>query len=117
METTILTELLKQGPLIALLGLSLYVFYRKDELRRNNDLIEREAMRKKLEEQELKIENYLRTDSLTMQDLIKQSNYVAEKQTLMMNKTNETMICIISEIKDFKKSALYKHHEQNKVNN
>jgi hypothetical protein len=115
METsTLITELLKQGPLITMLGLSLYVFYRKDELRRTNDMTEREAMRTKLDAQELKIEKYLRNDSMTMQELIKKHIATSEKQTAMMGKTNEVMGCIVREIQDFKRSEIYKFHEQNK---
>lgn len=113
--TTLLTELLKQGPLIALMGIGLYLFYKKDETRRANDLIEREAMRLKIDSQELRIENYFKNDSSILQDLVRKNTDTAEKQTAMMSKTNEVMSCIIHEIKDFKKSAIYRHHEQNKI--
>jgi len=112
MESTLLQELLKQGPLLAFMGIALYVFYKKDEIRRANDLVERESMRLKLDAQELKIENYLKNDSMTMQELIKSNIATSEKQTSMMSKTNEVMSCIVSEIQDFKKSELYQMHEK-----
>ena len=117
MEVQLLTELLKQGPLIAVMGIGLYVFYKKDETRRTNDLIEREAMRKKIEAQEARIEDYFKNDASVLQDLVRTNIITAEKQTAMMSKTNEVMGCIVREIQDFKKSAIYKHHEENKIKN
>lgn len=114
MTETILAELLKQIPLVIFMGVGLYVFYKKDEVRRANDLIEREAMRLKLDAQELRIENYLKNDASVLQDLVRTNTTTTEKQTTMMSKTNEVMSCIIKEIQDFKKSAIYRHHEENK---
>lgn len=111
MSETLLSELLKQIPLVIFMGTGLYVFYKKDEVRRANDLVEREAMRVKLDAQELRIENYLKNDSLTLQELVRTNIATSEKQTSMMNRTNEVMGCIIKEIQDFKKSAIYQHHE------
>ena len=119
--TTLLTELLKQGPLLAFMGIALYVFYKKDETRRANDLIERDSMRQKIEAQEIRIENYLKEDALVLQGLVKESitstkimSDTTDRQTKMMEKTNETMSCIIREIQEFKKSDLYLAHENRK---
>lgn len=114
MSETLLSELLKQIPLVIFMGTGLYVFYKKDEVRRANDLIEREAMRSKIDAQEMRIEGYLKTDSAALQDLVRTNIATAEKQTSMMSRTNEVMGCIIKEIQDFKKSAIYQHHEENK---
>lgn len=114
--STLIAALLEKGVLFLILGIGIYIFYKKDETRRANDLIEREAMRVKLDAQELRIENYLKNDASVLQDLVRTNIATAEKQTTIMSKTNETMTCIIKEIQDFKKSAIYKHHEQKKVN-
>ena len=122
METKVLEWLFTQSPLLALMGLGLYIFYKKDEQRRNNDLIERVALLKKLEDQEQRIEKYYKNDGLILQNIVKESTEASiklaettEKQTAMMVRTNETMLCIIKEIQEFKRSEIYKYHERNKT--
>lgn len=115
METSILIELFKHGTLFAVMSVGLYVFYKKDETRRANDLVEREAMRTKLDAQELRIENYLKNDATVLQELVRTNIAIAERQTSMMSRTNEVMGCIIKEIQEFKKSAIYRHHEHSKI--
>lgn len=121
MDTTtlpmLISALLEKGLIFLLLGIAVYIFYKKDETRRTNDLLEREAMRLKLDAQELRIENYLKNDASVLQELVRTNIATSEKQTTMMSKTNEVMGCIIKEIQDFKKSAIYKHHEDNKIKN
>ena len=114
MEPTLLTELIKQGPLIAVLSVGLYVFYKKDELRRTNDMTERSLLMERLEKQEKRIEDYLQHDSLTMQNLIKESTDAKESQTAVMTRANEIMTCLVREMQEFKKSELYLQHERAK---
>ena len=71
METSILIELFKHGTLFAAMSVGLYVFYKKDETRRANDLVEREAMRTKLDAQELRIENYPKTTPRYCRELVR----------------------------------------------
>lgn len=112
-----ISAFLEKGLLFLILAVAVYIFYKKDETRRTNDLLEREAMRIKLDAQELRIENYLKNDSSVLQELVRTNIATAEKQTTMMSKTNEVMGCIIKEIQEFKKSAIFKHHEENKSKN
>lgn len=115
MDISLLSELFKHGTTFTIMAVGLYVFYKKDETRRANDLVEREAMRTKLDAQELRIENYLKNDANVLQELVRTNIATAERQTSMMSKTNEVMGCIIKEIQTFKKSAIYRHHEESKT--
>jgi hypothetical protein len=112
MEPTMLTELIKQGPLIGVLSVGLWIFYKKDELRRTNDMAERAMLMERIEKQEQRIEHYLQHDALTMQELIKESTTAKEKQTTVMTKANEVMTCLIREMQEFKKSEMYLQHER-----
>ena len=121
-EAEILTELLKQSPLIAVLGIGLYIFYKKDDQRRAEDKDERLQMKKKIDENERRIEDYMKQDRAAMQEIVHTNAQAIETQTLVMKsanslmmRSNEVMTCLITEIKDFKKSPLYKTHERSKV--
>jgi hypothetical protein len=56
MEGELVQKFLENITLLGFMGVALYVFYKKDETRRTNDLIERKEMRDKLEMQEQRLE-------------------------------------------------------------
>lgn len=122
MEAQILGELLKQSPLIAVLGIGLYVFYKKDEQRRSEDKAERLAMQAKVDAQEHRIEDYMKNDRAVMQEIVATNAKAIVEQTAVMKSANtlmtrstEVMNCLISEIKVFKKSQIFQHHEKSKA--
>lgn len=122
MEAQILGELLKQSPLIALLGIGLYVFYKKDENRRSEDKADRLLIQKKVELQEQRIEDYMKNDRAIMQDIVATNAKAIVEQTAVMKSANtlmtrstEVMNCLITEIKIFKKSQIFQQHEKSKA--
>lgn len=122
MEAQLLGELLKQSPLIAVLGIGLYVFYKKDENRRNEDKADRLAIQAKVDAQEHRIEEYMKNDRALMQDIVATNAKAIVEQTVVMKSANnlmtrstEVMNCLISEIKVFKKSQIFQQHEKSKA--
>lgn len=108
-EISIFENFVKPLGLVGFMGLCLYIFYKKDEFRRSADLIEREALRLKIDKQEEKLETYLRNDSLTMQKLIIESNRTSDRQTKVMERTNEIITCLIKDLKDIRTTETYKN--------
>ena len=72
-------------------------------------------MRTKLDAQEFANRELSQNDATVLQELVRTNIAIAERQTSMMSRTNEVMGCIIKEIQEFKKSAIYRHHEHSKI--
>lgn len=107
-EIELIEHFIKPLGLVGFMGICLYIFYKKDELRRTADLVEREALRVKVDKQEEKIETYLRTDGQTMQKLITESNRTSDRQATVMERTNEVITCLIKDLKEIRLTETYK---------
>jgi mRNA-degrading endonuclease YafQ of YafQ-DinJ toxin-antitoxin module len=51
-----------------------------------------------------------------MQNLIRDYTDVTKRQSIVMEKANAVMACLVKEIQEFKKTTVYKMHEENKKN-
>ena len=110
----LIAEVLKQTPLVALLCIGLYVFYKKDDQRRAEDMKDRAEMKQKISEQEDKIEVLLEANISTMQRIIHENGKVIEANTSTNKRATEVMSCLIKEIHEFKKSDIYQTHKSSK---
>ena len=110
----LIAEVLKQTPLVALLCIGLYIFYKKDDQRRAEDMKDRAEMKQKIGEQQDEIEDLLEANVNTMQKIIHENNRVIEANTSTNKRATEVMSCLIKEIHEFKKSDVYKTHKSSK---
>jgi len=112
MNEALISEVLKQTPLVALLCIGLYVFYKKDDQRRAEDMKDRAEMKQKISDQEDKIEVLLETNINTMQRIIHENGKIIEANTVTTKRATEIMSCMITELKH---SDFYKQHKASKL--
>lgn len=117
-----LPKLLEQSSFVIFLIVVLYTFYKKDELRRKLDIEERARISKKSDEQEIRIESYLKEDKLKLMELqiktletLDSTNTINAKALKTLDVTSEVMNCVLKEIRNFKATAIFKDYENKKV--
>lgn len=107
MESTIFKWLSEQFPLGAVLGIGIYIIWKRyDKFT--------EKTEKKLEESESRMRSYMENDKQSLIALIIDNTQALKEITKIQERSNQVMECIISEIKDFKESEVYSHYKANK---
>lgn len=104
MGIEIIDELVKQSPLIALLAVSGYVLWKRYER-----FVDRTQTR--LEESEQRQRKYNEEDRGILLKIVHDNTDAMRNIGKLCDRSNRVMECLIDEIKDFKKSEVYKSHK------
>lgn len=114
METTLqalFSALLAKGVTLTILAVVAYVFYKKDDQRRAQDMKERADMQQRIVDQEKRFEQYIENGHAEMITVIKNNTITYKQSTEAFERVGKLMTCVINEIQDFKQSEIYKSHE------
>lgn len=98
----LLPLLVEQGPLLAVLGASGYILWKRyDTFTRKTG--------EKLEEAEKRMRDYMDKDREMAMTIIRDNTEALRAILKSNDRTNKVMECMIEEVKDFKKSEVYLH--------
>lgn len=97
METQIISELLKYGGLVGVLGYGLYIMWKRYDKYTERTQAELTALRDE-------VKKYMNDDRKHMEEVI-----AANTQTL--SRMNDTLSCLMPELIKFKRSNVYKQYE------
>lgn len=104
MTSELLELLMKQAPLVVALCIGAYILwsrYDKFTQRTQNHLDESEARQRK----------YMEDDRTNLLKIVHDNTDAMRNISKMCDRSNRVMECLIDEIKDFKKSEVYKLHK------
>ena len=112
METQILSELLKYGGLVGVLGYGLYIMWKRYDKYTERTQAELTALRDEVKrymyEDKVRLENAMNQ----MQHVIEANTHAFDKMVDVANKSNEIMACLMPELVKFKRSKVYKEYQK-----
>jgi hypothetical protein len=115
-ETEIINELFKYGGLVGVLAYGLWVFWKRYDKFTATAQAELAATRQE-------VKDLMNNDRKVMQDALDRNTRAMESHIVEMRKSTDIMTrfmsvmnCIITEIKEFKKSEVFQEHEKRKSN-
>lgn len=101
------SAILAKGVGLAILAVVAYVFYKKDDQRRAQDMKERADMQKRIDEHERRFEEYMENGHAQMITVIRENAIAFEK-------VGKLMSCVVNEIQDFKQGEIYQIYQDAK---
>ena len=104
MTAELLELLMKQAPLVVALGIGAYILWKRYD--RFTD-----RTQKGLEESEIRFRKYMDEDRAKLMTIVYDNTEAMRNISKMCDRSNRVMECLIDEIKDFKKSEVYKSHK------
>jgi len=116
METQIISELLKYGGLVGVLGYGLYIMWKRYDKYTERTQAEltalRDEVKKYMYEDKVRLENSMQQ----MQHVIEANTHAFDKMVDVANKSNEIMACLMPELVKFKRSNVWKSYEKENAN-
>lgn len=103
MNEILFTELVKNGPLIAVLAMGAWGLWKRYD--KNTEKTEN-----KLALYEEKINKYILEDRMAMSKIIEDNTAAMSAVIKSVDRANKVTACLIEEIQEFKKSEIYKQH-------
>ena len=112
MESQLISELLKYGGLVGVLGYGLYIMWKRYDKYTERTQAEltalRDEVKKYMYEDKVRLENSM----IQMQHVIEANTHAFDKMVSVAEKSNEIMSCLMPELLAFKRSSVYKQYQK-----
>ena len=105
METQIISELLKYGGLVGVLGYGLYIMWKRYDKYTERTQAELTALRDE-------VKKYMNDDRKHMEEVITANTQAFGKMIDVAEKSNDIMSCLMPELVAFKRSNVYKQYQK-----